>query len=71
MKVGDQYIGESVIGSRFHCSIDSVTRVGEKNAVFPLISGQAWITGTHQYLLDPSDPWPYGYKVADTWPEIG
>lgn len=71
MKVGDQYIGESVIGSRFHCSIDSVTRVGEKNAVFPLISGQAWITGTHQYLLDPSDPWPYGYKVADTWPKIG
>jgi proline racemase len=70
MKVGDRYIGESVIGSRFHCAIDSITRVGEKNAVFPLISGQAWITGTHQYLLDPTDPWPHGYKVADTWPRI-
>lgn len=70
MKVGDRYIGESVIGSRFHCAIDSLTRVGEKNAVFPLISGQAWITGTHQYLLDPTDPWPHGYKVADTWPRI-
>lgn len=70
MKVGDRYIGESVIGSRFHCAIDSITRVGEKNAVFPLISGQAWITGTHQYLLDPTDPWPQGYKVADTWPRI-
>lgn len=71
MKVGDHYIGESVIGSRFHCKIDSLTRVGEKNAVFPLISGQAWITGTHQYLLDPTDPWPHGYKIADTWPKIG
>ena len=71
MKVGDHYIGESVIGSRFHCTIDSLTRVGEKNAVFPLISGQAWITGTHQYLLDPTDPWPHGYKIADTWPKIG
>ena len=71
MKVGDRYIGESVIGSRFHCAIDSMTRVGDKNAVFPLISGQAWITGTHQYLLDPTDPWPHGYKVADTWPNIG
>ncbi len=71
MKVGDRYIGESVIGSRFHCAIDSTTRVGEKNAVFPLISGQAWITGTHQYLLDPTDPWPQGYKVSDTWPKTG
>ncbi len=71
MKVGDHYIGESVIGSRFHCKIDSLTRVGEKNAVFPLISGQAWITGIHQYLLDPTDPWPHGYKIADTWPKIG
>jgi len=71
MKVGDHYIGESVIGSRFHCKIDSVTRVGEKNAVYPLISGQAWITGTHQYLLDPTDPWPHGYRIADTWPKIG
>jgi len=71
MNVGDRYIGESVIGSRFHCAIDSITRVGEKNAVFPVISGQAWITGMHQYLLDPTDPWPHGYKVADTWPKIG
>ena len=34
MKVGDRYIGESVIGSRFHCAIESTTRVGKKNAVF-------------------------------------
>ena len=70
MKVGDTYIGESVIGSQFHCTIDSVTRVGEKKAIYPLISGQAWITGNHQYILDPTDPWPEGYRVADTWPNI-
>jgi len=69
MKVGDHYIGESVLGSRFHCAIDSETEVGDKQAVIPLISGQAWITGIHQYLLDPSDPWPHGYKLADTWPK--
>lgn len=70
MKVGDHYIGESIIGSRFNCSIQSTTRVGEREAVYPLISGQAWITGTHQYFLDPTDPWPHGYRVADTWPKI-
>ncbi len=70
LKVGDSYIGESIIGSRFHCRLESTTRVGEKEAVYPLISGQAWITGTHQHMLDPTDPRPEGYRVADTWPML-
>lgn len=32
------------------------------------ISGRAWVTGTHQHMLDPADPWPGGYRIADTWP---
>jgi trans-L-3-hydroxyproline dehydratase len=70
LKPGDQYIGESIIGSRFHCTIDSLTRVGDRQAIYPLISGQAWITGTHQHILDPTDPWPEGYRIADTWPQL-
>ena len=70
LKPGETYIAESIIGSRFHCSIKETTRVGDKPAIFPLISGQAWITGTHQHLLDPTDPWPEGYRVADTWPVL-
>jgi proline racemase len=66
--VGQPYIAESVIGSRFHCRIDATTTVGDKDAVSPIISGRAWITGTHQLMLDPTDPWPEGYRVADTWP---
>jgi proline racemase len=34
----------------------------------PSISGRAWITGTHQHMLDPDDPWPAGYRLSDTWP---
>jgi proline racemase len=71
LRVGEQYIAESVIGSRFNCCIDSTTKVGEKDAVYPIISGRAWITGTHQHTLDPADPWPEGYRVADTWPVRG
>jgi proline racemase len=70
MKAGDTYIGESIIGSRFHCRLESETKVGELDAVIPSISGRAWITGTHQHMLDPTDPWPGGYRVADTWPKI-
>lgn len=70
LSIGDQYIGESIIGSRFLCRLESETRVGEKEAVIPSISGRAWVTGTHQHMLDPGDPWPEGYKVADTWPTM-
>ena len=70
LNVGDRYIGESVIGSRFHCRLESLTQVGSEEAIIPSISGRAWITGTHQHMLDPRDPWPGGYKVSDTWPVL-
>ena len=70
LKTGDVFIGESIIGSRFQCCIDSVTKLGSKNAIYPVFSGRAWITGTHQHTLDPTDPWPQGYRVSDTWPVL-
>ena len=36
-------------------------------AILPSISGRAWITGYHNYVLDPEDPWPQGYTLGDTW----
>ena len=68
MAVGDRLTGVSIIGSEFNGKILGTTQVGPLNAIRPQISGRAWVTGTHQHMLDPSDPWPQGYKVADTWP---
>ena len=31
-------------------------------AVVPTVTGRAWITGTAQYLLDPTDPFPAGFQ---------
>lgn len=39
--------------------------VGDAPAVVPSLSGRAWITGLHQYSLDPSDPFPQGYTLSD------
>jgi proline racemase len=36
-------------------------------AVVPKLSGQAWITGTANYMLDPDDPFPEGFTVGDIW----
>ena len=68
LAVGERFVGRSIIGSRFECRIDSLTDVAGRPAIFPCIGGRAWITGTHQHLLDPSDPWPTGYRLTDTWP---
>lgn len=68
LSVGQRYIGTSIIGSRFDCRIERDTTVGTMPAIIPSVSGSAWITGTAQLMLDPSDPWPRGYRVSDTWP---
>lgn len=68
MRAGDRFIGTSIIDSRFDCSIVSETQVAGRTAIIPSIRGRAWITGTHQIMLDPDDPWPEGYRVTDTWP---
>ena len=68
MRLGDRLIGRSIIDSRFDCGIVNETRVGDIPAIIPSIRGRAWITGTHQVMLDPDDPWPGGYRLSDTWP---
>ncbi|EFO28915.1 proline racemase [Roseibium sp. TrichSKD4] len=70
MKVGDTLTTRSIIGSEFHGKIHSTTKVGDLPAIIPEISGRAWITGTHQHMLDPDDPWPEGYRLTDTWPNF-
>lgn len=68
LKVGEPFIGRSIIGSEFECRIVSQCDIAGRPAIIPSLAGRAWITGTHQHLLDPSDPWPEGYRLSDTWP---
>jgi proline racemase len=71
LAVGDRFIGRSPIDSQFDCRIEASARVGGRAAIVPSLSGRAWITGTHQHMLDPADPWPGGYRLSDTWPMRG
>lgn len=67
MGLEDRLTAVSLIGSTFTGRILGTTTVADKPAIIPEISGRAWITGIHQHLLDPSDPWPEGYRLSDTW----
>lgn len=68
--VGDRLTMSSIIDSTFEGVIEGEVAVADIPAVSVAITGRAWITGTHQYLLDPDDPWPGGYRIADTWPRM-
>lgn len=68
MAVGDRLTMRSIIGSRFDGQIVEDTDLAGTPAIVPTITGRAWITETKQILVDPDDPWPGGYRVADTWP---
>ena len=67
MAIGDSLTAVSLIGSTFTGRILGETKVGDLPAIYPEISGRAWVTGIHQHMLDPSDPWPQGYRLSDTW----
>ncbi|MHA3701061.1 proline racemase family protein [Jatrophihabitans sp. YIM 134969] len=55
------FVNESFIGTRFIGRLVRETTVGGMPAVVPTVNGRAWVTGTAQYLLDPTDPFPAGF----------
>jgi proline racemase len=61
--IGDELVNESYIGSRFTGQLVEETEVGGVPAVVPEITGRAWVTGTAQYHLDPTDPFPHGFLL--------
>ena len=65
--LGQTVTARSIIDSTFEVTYDRDTTVAGRPAVVPKISGRGWIHGIHQIGHDPSDPYPTGYSVADTW----
>jgi proline racemase len=63
LRLGQEFVNESIIGSRFTGRLVEEVRVGPTRAVVPEVAGRAWITGMAQYLLDPSDPFPAGFAL--------
>jgi proline racemase len=58
------FVHESILGTRFTGRLIEEVTVGERPAVVPEITGRAWITAMGQYLLDPEDPFPEGFRVG-------
>ncbi|KPI03788.1 Proline racemase [Actinobacteria bacterium OV450] len=63
LELGADFVNESFIGTAFTGRLVGETTVGGLPAVVPTVTGRAWITGTAQYFLDPSDPFPGGFLL--------
>ncbi|MET9346102.1 proline racemase family protein [Streptomyces termitum] len=57
------FVNESFIGTEFTGRLVATATVGGRPAVVPTVTGRAWITGTAQYFLDPTDPFPAGFLL--------
>ena len=63
LKVGDSFVHESVIGSKFKCEIVEETEVGGMKAIVPKVTGNACVIGFATWILDPKDPFPEGFLL--------
>ncbi|MDX1433118.1 MAG: proline racemase family protein, partial [Gammaproteobacteria bacterium] len=67
LAIGEDFHHEGILGTVFTGRLLRETRTGDYDAVVPALSGSAWITGFAQYVLDPDDPFPEGFRVGDIW----
>lgn len=64
LKVGDEYIHESFIGSTFIGKVENETTIGNQKAIVPSIKGWAKIYGQNTITIDTNDdPYAYGFSV--------
>lgn len=57
------FVHESITGGLFTGEVLAASRVGPYQAVVPKITGQAYLTGIHQFFLDPRDTLPEGFLL--------
>jgi 4-hydroxyproline epimerase len=63
LKVGERFVHESYIGSRFIGRVEADTAIGDQPAIIPSIEGSAVATGFNTIWIDRTDPFWKGFQV--------
>jgi len=64
LPLGQEFIHESIIGTIFRGRLVEETFIGPQKGVIPEITGRAFITGLHQFILTVDDPLAEGFLVG-------
>ena len=63
LRIGEEFVHESIIGSLFEGRIEGVARVGEHSAIVPSVAGWACLTGLNTIFVDERDPYAHGFQL--------
>jgi len=63
--LGEEFGHESIIGTLFRARALEETDVAGYTAVVPEITGSAYVTGIHQFVVDPADPLKEGFLLGE------
>ena len=63
LKIKEQFVHESYIGSKFTGQVERESKVGEFNAIVPSVEGWAKVYGYNKILIDDDDPYAHGFQV--------
>lgn len=63
LKLGEEFVHESYIGSKFIGRVEEETRLSDKAAIIPSIQGWAQVTGYNNIIIDDDDPYAHGFQV--------
>ncbi len=63
LAVGDRFVHESYIGSRFIGRVEAETHLGDQPAIIPSVEGSAIATGFNTIWIDRADPFWEGFQV--------
>ncbi|MBL8836178.1 MAG: 4-hydroxyproline epimerase [Alphaproteobacteria bacterium] len=64
LKVGDDFVHESIIGSLFEGRVEQATTIGDRQAIMPSISGWARMHGINTIFVDERDPFRHGFQLV-------
>ena len=62
--VGQSLRFESILGGQFGGKIVEETQLGSHPAIIPEVEGHAWLTGRHEFVIDPDDPLKDGFLLG-------
>ncbi len=63
-QVGQSLRFESIVGTRFGGKIVEETQLGPLLAIIPEVESQAYLTGRHEFVIDPDDPLKDGFLLG-------
>lgn len=63
LKEGQEFVYESILGTLFYGHVAGTTKVGDFDAVIPVVKGSAYITGFNHFVIDETDPLKHGFVL--------